>query len=938
MNSIFRKTVTTLAIAAFLCSLSSNSFAQEKFMIYQDRDSMTISSGLQYEIIRKFDSSGWTNINVLKVDLTDKYTSIKPLLSKDGAKRVDTIKNMVVDSNAIAGINADFFYYNHFSTPVGPIIKDGKFVSSTNNSTKPYPVFFVDNDKKSFIDVLHCTYEVIGENKDPLKVYSINKDGSFDGVTMFDKGWSEKTVGNTYVNDLTEVIVEDDKVISITTGQIPVDMPENGYTLVGKGFAGEQLKAYFKIGDKVKLKIQPSLDLSDIDTAIGGGALLVKDGMANNDYVINPKGNNPRTALGITKSKDQLIIVTVDGRHKNFKGLTLEEMSKLMIELGSYNAINFDGGGSTTMVLSTLDSDDPQVVNYPSDGALRKVVNGLGVFNTAPTKSLSKIEIITDSTDIMLNSSKSFSIKGYDRYNNPLPIKQDDVVYKIKGLEGSVKGNTFRPSELGSGKLYAKYKGKSAKIEVNVINEVMEIQSDKSSFDVASNKEINLIELIGTTKGLNNDGYVTTLNFDDITWQVHGEIGKIKDGIFYTSSKENSGILTAKVGQAVKNFDVSVGYNEKMLDDLEYQDNLSFTSYPSNVGGSISIDPRSKEGSNSLKMNYAFTDENCTQAAYLNLRNGGINLTNKTDKIGMWVYGNNSNHWLRAEIVDSKGKIHRLTFANHLNWSKWKWVTADIPSYLSYPITVKKIYLVETNPMNMDNGNILIDGIKALNKTPFSYDGVTPQETKVVDTKQISVEKQQGGFNVAVTTGVHSLSRILDYQMSSKYNSKLSNYDASIILDNLPNSPYENTSIVKINPKNGYSMKVFNKTTFIQVNDVYGGIRQTDAKQWNYLISEVKNTPNKNVIITLPKPVFGSEGFSDKLEADLFHQILTESKSNKDIWVVQPGKSNMTTLKDGIRYTYVKDTYTVDNFLDTQYLLFTINGDDVTYTFENLFK
>jgi len=69
-----------------------------------------------------------------------------------------------------------------------------------------------------------------------------------------------------------------------------------------------------------------------------------------------------------------LLLFTVDGRSENSGGMTLIELANVMRELGAWQALNFDGGGSTTMVV------DGKVVNRPSDKeGEREVGNALMV-------------------------------------------------------------------------------------------------------------------------------------------------------------------------------------------------------------------------------------------------------------------------------------------------------------------------------------------------------------------------------------------------------------------------------------------------------------------------------------------------------------------------------------------------------------------------------
>jgi len=73
----------------------------------------------------------------------------------------------------------------------------------------------------------------------------------------------------------------------------------------------------------------------------------------------------------------------VDGRQKFSRGYTMVEMANMMIDLGADDALNLDGGGSTTMVAKKSDGTTG-VVNSPSDGFQRSVANALEVTYTKP--------------------------------------------------------------------------------------------------------------------------------------------------------------------------------------------------------------------------------------------------------------------------------------------------------------------------------------------------------------------------------------------------------------------------------------------------------------------------------------------------------------------------------------------------------------------------
>ncbi len=121
-----------------------------------------------------------------------------------------------------------------------------------------------------------------------------------------------------------------------------------------------------------------------IYNAVGGVPIMLRNGQKVDTTDTIATALHPRTAIGIT-GDNKLILFVVDGRQSFSLGMTTTEVADVFLEFGVVDAINLDGGGSSTMVLA-----DPNVriVNSPSDAAgERKVANHLAVFaNILPTK------------------------------------------------------------------------------------------------------------------------------------------------------------------------------------------------------------------------------------------------------------------------------------------------------------------------------------------------------------------------------------------------------------------------------------------------------------------------------------------------------------------------------------------------------------------------
>ena len=121
-----------------------------------------------------------------------------------------------------------------------------------------------------------------------------------------------------------------------------------------------------------------------IKEAVGGGACLVKDGKiyitSTTDYY-NSRAS--RTCVGITED-GQVVIMVLDGRQYPFSaGGSSIEIAQIMLEAGCVNAINLDGGGSTTFAAKQEGENDISIVNRPSDGFERRVSSSLLVVSKA---------------------------------------------------------------------------------------------------------------------------------------------------------------------------------------------------------------------------------------------------------------------------------------------------------------------------------------------------------------------------------------------------------------------------------------------------------------------------------------------------------------------------------------------------------------------------
>ncbi|HTI70815.1 MAG TPA: phosphodiester glycosidase family protein [Candidatus Limnocylindria bacterium] len=132
-------------------------------------------------------------------------------------------------------------------------------------------------------------------------------------------------------------------------------------------------------GDEVTFSTATSPNLRGVDTAIGGGPAILRDGQTVEAHIGKPNERHPRTAMGWNET--HMFFVVVDGRQTQSVGMTLAELSKYMAGLGCKDAMNLDGGGSTEMILNG------KIVNSPCFGSERSCATSLIALRPAAPKT-----------------------------------------------------------------------------------------------------------------------------------------------------------------------------------------------------------------------------------------------------------------------------------------------------------------------------------------------------------------------------------------------------------------------------------------------------------------------------------------------------------------------------------------------------------------------
>lgn len=428
--------------------------------VYENKTQETITRGVTYEKNSRMTTDGIQDIYVLTIDLTESTLELKEVESKTEYGLKETVQKMLTDNGAIAGVNSDFFgMAGTYSAGFGPVVRDGELVSagtSINKDKNQYGTYVKDKNGNSIFTYFKTTVKFSNSAK-TIDLASINKVTSMVFPILFNREAATSTADlDKRFDNLVKFVVQNNTITYVSQKGETVEVPENGYLIVMSGDYYTNAASVFKVGDPVTLQVSSTIDFDQIDTAFGGGGLLLLDGQEAPATDIVAAGRQPRTAFGVSQDGTKAIMMVVDGRGDSI-GATHSEMAALMKEYGAYEALHLDGGGSSTMVVQTVDDAAPQLQNTPSDGAQRKVIASVGVFQTAPKGEIKEIGITTVNQHTQPGKTAEFTVYGLDEYKNRIYIAPEDVTFDVVGVEGTWDGYLFQPTTTGEYSVVATY-------------------------------------------------------------------------------------------------------------------------------------------------------------------------------------------------------------------------------------------------------------------------------------------------------------------------------------------------------------------------------------------------------------------------------------------------------------------------------------------------
>lgn len=937
-----RTYVTVGLIVVLLVSLMNSPMNAATILLNETVERTTVTKGLVYEHKQKFTKDGWIDIYVLIMDLKEEQVGLSVLRSSDLFGQRETLTSLAAeDSRVVAAMNGSFFNTTTLvSDPIG-VEYDSGFVHAMegyNMTTLGASSLIQKTDGNFNFDFLGVSFTFKNEAQKTMTIGGINHIKVNGTPMVYNALFAADSSRVDALGDYYKLVIVNDVVTEVVAPKITATIPsfETGYIVtIPTAIAPFQL-ANFTVGTKISLSANSTLDLATIKMAIsGGGKILEKGVLVEKGLIIEPTKRHPRSAVGITADQTKLIAMVIDGRGKSI-GATHAELASFLQEYKVSDAIHMDGGGSSTLLRRDVGQTAVSLANTVSDGTQRKVINGIGFVSLAEIGPVAKIQIVPSSTKTFLNTGINFNVLGFDKNENPVAISGKKLVWNMEGIQGKWDVNNFTPSTIGIGKLTAYYDGIVSTINIECVDAPISITVSPKVISLGYNEKANF-----SIKGIDNTGYLGAVNPKDMTYTLQNPaIGSFTDGVFTATGVSGLSKVTIKSKYSTTTAYIGVGYSNQIVPEFE-KVAFSDTTYPvGNITGKISMDTTTFVDTNqSYRMDYNFKSSSDSQAYYMVMDN--LTFANPIEKMSLNLYGNSGGQMFRGRIIDANNTEAILTFASTIDWTGWKSLTATVPTTLTYPIKLERLYVVGLSTDIDYTGTLYMDALSVytgIDTKSLKFD----QEDFINDSLRVK-SKPADSLELKIFGPTAYRNRLLDNLLMDKVYSKLNMANYAIFAGK--------TDVTLENIKTGYSIwqNTYNEykangIKIIHLGTTEGGLRTTDYTQYDKLNKSLSTTTENAIVIIGDKNPLTS--FADKDEGILVHNLLKDfaKKSGKTIMYVNAGgyKTNVT-LRDGIHYFDLSGLwYKVENrriaLNETFYTLsFYMKNNQISYNLEPLY-
>lgn len=671
------------------------------------------------------------NVHVTEIDLSNPYLKVLSNLSHDSLRNLEAPSKLAIRKTwpghrAVAAVNGDFYITSglDIGLPINGHATNGQLAKIPHTSR---PVVAFDINKAPFIDVM--TYKGNLHYKgQTIPINNVNSARAANQLILFNQFNGRTTQTNIYgtevvlelktggwsINDRKTLIVKE-----IRKGQGSTVLQPGEVVLSGHGTPQTVLNG-MTVGETLEIDVDLSLKnestFPKLMEMIGGDRTILLNGEITNN---NWPELHPRTGVGFSADKNKVYLIMVEGRSAQSIGVSTQQLAELMVLSGAANALNLDGGGSSSMVVHN------KVANVSSDGSERRVANTLLFISEAPVAPA--VNFGLNAHYVRVPFGNKYQLKGstYNEYGDVVDYRDaTGITYEVEGAIGSVDAHgLFTATGSGNGKIIAHWLDKTETVWVKVL------PASGLGFELEELTIDHLNEYKFEVYGADKDGVKYLINNDLVLFEsLDPGIGTVDaNGIF---KGLQDGEVTIRVATRDESFEdfctvhVQIGRGHKVLDDFSDPSLWTVTSSWLNDVTLTRVTPENL-GEEVLKVAYTMTY--AIRTAYINLSRA-IKIYGMPDSLLLEASGNGHKASFILSLDHSAGISSIPPFTgSHIQTFKTPIRVDDIQQE-DYPLFFKDLRLtVERDPSYVNGQNY--EGAFYLKTLKVTYPEEDPTST-----------------------------------------------------------------------------------------------------------------------------------------------------------------------------------------------------------------
>ena len=484
-----------LSILSLLCIASSYAISLNGVEYTIDTLSMfPAGPGTTYyelRLLRADNGKGRLDAFLLAVDTRDPYVKVEQVLGTGKITGTETPSKMATRSTTenkifFAGANGDFFTtqddqstsaYHEVGLPVSTTIVNNEYAHTPIANRTKRRLGAIAADGKGITANKHSISMNLVLADTTLEIKHANYLRKDNELVLYNIHNGTTTATNAYGTEVQIQLLDGEKwqtsgimrakvtKVEDQVGSMPLD--KDHAVLSGHGtMATELLK--LKVGDEITLDSEIKFDdeLVNIAQAIGSDPYtqILVNGVVAQDGFWNEL--HPRTGFGASYTRDTVYMLVVDGRGVS-TGCTTKVLAEILQHYGAYNAVNWDGGGSSCVYVRPLGP-----MNNGSDGQERACGNGMFAVAQVPETDNNIVAIAPYMPNYYLPryGVAAPQFLGYNKYGVLVETNVPDVKLSCAPEVGEIlPDGRFLASGENGGKLVATYGDVTTELEVRLL-------------------------------------------------------------------------------------------------------------------------------------------------------------------------------------------------------------------------------------------------------------------------------------------------------------------------------------------------------------------------------------------------------------------------------------------------------------------------------------